>query len=236
VKRRLYAAAILGGLGVLVAVAVAVFAFGRNNPSPPSLQDAPNTAIPGEVLFLDSHYCFVQASASGQSRSKRACIPQDYVAPGLFWTTDDTAELVRYDQRGGGLWEVDLNTGSWRDTGRLVDMRLARPGPAGIEGGNYAPDGTYAIAEQDGSLFVLQNGVRTRIATFDTPNYNPPRVILWSPDSQWILLEYHPRRAEFPELWIVSRDGETKGTLAKNVLSVGAAWRMVGLPAQPPAP
>jgi hypothetical protein len=35
-KRRLYAAAILGGLGILVAVAVAVFAFGRNNPSPPS--------------------------------------------------------------------------------------------------------------------------------------------------------------------------------------------------------
>src|SRR4029079_10129018 len=106
------------------------------------------------------------AAASGQSRSKRACIPQDYVAPGLFWTTDDTAELVRYDQRGGGLWEVDLNTGSWRDTSRVLDVGLARPGPAGIEGGNYAPDGTYAIAEQDGSLFVLQNGVRTRIATF----------------------------------------------------------------------
>lgn len=236
-RTRLYAAAILGGLAVLAVTVLAVFAFGRKDPSPPSLQEHPNSLIPGELLFVDRDSCFVQATASGLERRRRACLTQFSGSPQLYWLSDDTAAILRFDSRGSVLWEVDLNTGAERDTGRVVAADYWKPGPGGIGGGNYAPDGSYAVAEQDGTLFVIQNGVRTRIASFDVPDYNQPQVMGWSPDSQWILLSFYPRRADGPEMWIVSRDGRTTGTISRNVAPGGnAAWRMNGLATQPPAP
>ena len=236
-KTRLYAAGILAGLAALIVVAVVVFAFGRNNPSPPSLERNPNPAIPGELLFINSDSCFVQAEASGRSRKTRACLPEFFATPQLYWVADDAAQVVRFDQRGGVLWEVDLTTGAQRDTGKVVSVDIWKAGPGGIGGGNYAPDGTYAVAEHGGGLFLIEDGVRRQIASFDVPEYSQPQVIVWSPDSQWIVLQYYPQRADGPELWIVSRDGKTRGTVSKDVTnSSGVAWRMAGLPTQPPAP
>lgn len=236
-KTRLYAAGILGGLAVLLVTVLAVFAFGRSSPSPPSLEKHPNPAIPGELLYVNSDSCFVQASASGASRTTRACIARFSGSPQLYWLAGGTAAILRFDSRGSVLWEVDLDTGAERDTGRVLAADYWKPGPGGIGGGNYAPDGTYAVAEQDGGLFVIESGVRRRIASFDVPDYNQPSVMGWSPDSQWIVLSYYPRRADGPELWIVSRDGNTRGTIAKDLASGGnAAWRIDGLGTQPPPP
>lgn len=235
-KLRLYAAGVLGGLAVLIVAALLIFAFGRHDPSPPSLQDKPNPAIPGELLFVDSKSCFVQASASGESRRTRACVPEYFASPQLYWTSDDVASVVRFDSRGGVVWEVDLNTGAQRDTGRIVSVDILKPGPGGTGGGNYAPDGAYAFADQNGDLFVIENGVRTKIASFDVPEYNPPQVLIWSPDSQWMVLQFYPRNSDGPQLWIVSRDGKTKGTIAEDVRQSGVAWRMAGLQTQPSLP
>lgn len=236
-RTRLYAAGILGGLALLVVTAFIVFQFGRKQPSPDSLQTHPNATIPGELLFVDSDSCFVQAKASGETRRTRACIPNSFATPQLYWTADDLALFVRFDSRGGVLWQVDLNSGSQTDTGRVVSVDVYKPGPGGVGGGNYAPDGTYALAEQGGDLFLIEAGVRKQIASFDVAQYNQPQVLIWSPDSQWIVLQYYPRKGDGPELWIVSRDGKTRGTIARNVAnSTGVAWRMDGLATQPPVP
>lgn len=236
-RTRLYVAGILGGLAVLVVMAVVVFAFGRNNPSPPSLQSNPNPAIPGELLFVDSDSCFVQAAASGESRIKRACTPEYFGTNALYWIDDNTAGVVRQDQRGAVLWSVNLTTGTQTDTGRiLTSSEVTKLSPGIVGGGGLAPDGTAATTDEDGNLFLIQNGIRTRITSFDTPEYNQPQVVLWSPDSQWMVLQYYPRRADGPELWIVSRDGATHGTIAQEVAYAGVAWRISGVGTQPALP
>lgn len=236
-RTRLYVAGILGGLALLIVFVVVIFAFGRSDPSPPSLRDHPNIAIPGEILFLDSDFCFIHAQASGASRTKRACMPEYFGGAALYWIDDATAGVVRYDQRGAVLWQVNLNTGAQTDTGRvLAGTDVNKIGPGMIGPGSLAPDGTTATTDEDGGLFLLQNGARTRIASFDIPEYNQPQVVLWSPDSQWIVLQYYPRRADGPELWIVSRDGLTKGTIATDVAYAGVAWRIDGAGTQPTLP
>lgn len=227
----------LGGLALLVGGVLVVFAFGRNNPSPPSLQSNANPAIPGEVLFIDSDFCFIQAAASGESRTKRACVPEFFGSAAVYWPNDDTAVVVRYDQRGAVLWQVNLGTGAQTDSGRVLagaDLNKVQPGVVGS--GSLALDGTTATTDKDGGLFLLQSGVRTNIASFDVSEYNQPQVVLWSPDSQWIVLQYYPRHADGPELWIVSRDGLSKGTIAKDVASAGVAWRIDGVGTQPTLP
>ena len=50
---RLYVAAVIGGLLALAITIVLVFQFGRHDPSPPSLTDNPNAAIPGKILYVN---------------------------------------------------------------------------------------------------------------------------------------------------------------------------------------
>ena len=45
-KARLYVASVLAGLALLVIMVVVVLNYGRHDPSPPSLRDHPNPAIP----------------------------------------------------------------------------------------------------------------------------------------------------------------------------------------------
>ncbi len=234
-RTRLYAAGVLGGLALLAVVVVAVFAFGRHNPSPPSLQGDPRPEIPGEILYVDQDFCLVAAAASGASQSKFACIPAYYTGARLYWIDDTTAGIIRYDQRGAVLWHVDLKTGAMTDTGKVIDLTTDKLPPDGIYGGASAPDGAFASVDQDGRLSVLVDGKRTEVADFDTPEYNQPQVLTWSPDSQWMALQYYPRRADGPEIWIVSRDGAVKGTLTKDAASGPVAWR-IGAKVQPPNP
>jgi hypothetical protein len=208
-RTRLYVAAVLGGLALLAAVVVVVFAFGRKDPSPPSLQDNPNTAIPGEILYVNRDFCFIRAAASGASRTRLACIPENVSGARLYWLDENTAGIIRYDQRGGVLWRVDLTSGAMTDTGKVIDTSGDRVYPSGTYGGAYAPDGTFASVDQDGKLSLLIDGKRTVIAEFDIPEYNQPQVLIWAPDSQWMVLQYYPRRADGPEFWVVSRDGVT---------------------------
>ncbi|MCC6267184.1 MAG: hypothetical protein IT300_06415 [Dehalococcoidia bacterium] len=234
-KTRLYVAAVLGGLALLIAVALVVFAFGRHNPSPPSLQDNPRPEIPGQILYVDQDFCFVRAAASGEGETRLACIPESYSGAAVYWLDDLSAGIVRYDQRGGVLWRVDLVSGVITDTGKLIDTTGGKVFPGGLYGGAYAPDGAFASTDEEGRLSVIVDGQRTEIADFDSPEYNPPRVLLWSPDSRWLALQYFPRRAEGPEIWVVSRDGAVRGTLTKNAGSGSVAWR-IAAEVQPPNP
>jgi len=234
-RTRLYVAGILGGLAVLVVAVVVVFAFGRHDPSPPRLSEEPRPEIPGEILFVDNEYCFVRMAASGETRSKLACMPQYFGGQALYWIDDNTAGVVQYEQRGQVLWHVDLRTGVMTDTGIVLASNEKPPQP-GIYGGAYAPDETYGYVDEKGDLYILVAGERTKVANFDTHDYQQPRVTLWSPDSQWMVLQYYPPRSSgSTELWIVSRDGATQGTLATTSSPSSAAWR-IGTESTPELP
>lgn len=227
-RTRLYVVAVLGGLALLAITVVVVFAFGRHDPSPPGLSDHPNPDIPGAVLYLDQDSCFRRAQASGAGEERLACVPQFPFAP-FYWIADSTVAFVQSGTAGTMLYDFDLQTGAQSPTGRPVDVSPGREPPFGKFGGAYAPDGTYAFFEDDGELFLTENGERRSIASFDVPRYNQPQVALWSPDSQWILVQYYPPHADGPELWIISRDGSVRGTLTKDALSGPggmAAWRI----------
>jgi hypothetical protein len=145
-------------LALLAVVVVAVFAFGRHNPSPPSLQGDPRPEIPGEILYVDQDFCLVAAAASAVSRSSPAS-PVLHGRPALL-DRRYNREIIRYDQRDSVLWHVDLKTGAMTDTGKssVDDGKLP---PDGIYGGTSAPDGAFASVDQDGRLSVLVDGKRT---------------------------------------------------------------------------
>jgi len=235
-RARLYVVGALGGLAALAVAVVVVLAFGRHDPSPPSLEDEPNPAIPGEILYLDRDGCFVRVAASGASRQRLACAVPGFGTDSLYWLDDTTAGVVRYSPSGPTLHKVDLKTGVVEQTGTPIRVDQ-KPPPFGPYSGAFAPDGTFAAFDEDGKLFVQQGGARVEVADFDTPEYNQPQVVLWSPDSQWMLVTYYGPHDDGPELWVISRDGATQGTLAKD-LSYGnaVAWRIEGAGVQPALP
>ncbi|MGE3077206.1 MAG: TolB family protein [Dehalococcoidia bacterium] len=234
-RRNLYAAGVLAGLGVLAVLVVVVFAFGRRHPSPPSLTDNPRREIPGEILYLDREGCYIRTEASGASREKLICLPQLFPSDPLYWPDEQHAGVLQYEQGGPVLWTIDLATGAMQDTGKVISPATGKPSPPGLYGGAFAPDGTYAYTDDKGVLHLVADGENTSVTEFDTADYQQPHVILWSPDSQWMALNYYPSRGAGTELWIVSRDGAIKGTLAKNMRSGSIAWR-IGSAVSPPVP
>lgn len=231
-KTRLYVAGVLGGLAVLAVVGVLIFQFGRHDPSPPSLIDNPNRAIPGELLFQDEDGCFTRAAASGAAREEEVycAAGPNFGGPGAVWVDANTIAFVSYnvvaspDGKGQPtLVEVDLATGKSTDTGRNVLPGLGGPFSA------TNVHGESVQSDQDGTVYLVKDGKRSEIASFDVPEYGGPQPLIWSPDGEWILLSYYPRRANGAELWLLSRDGQTAGTIASDVRFPAASWRIDGV-------
>ena len=90
---------------------------------------------------------------------------------------------------------------------------------------------SVSVDQRDGKVFRIVDGVRTEIADFDVREYGGPNVVTWSPDGQWILLQYYPPRNNDGrnELWILSRDGAISGTLATDARGSPASWWIDGL-------
>jgi hypothetical protein len=224
VRDRLVAAAVIVALAALALLIVLVFAFGRHDPSPPSLTKQPNASIPGELVFVDADGCIVRAAASGARREQAYCLPDNIGGP-VAWIDDHTVGIVMYDQRGAVLREIDLATKVERDTGRIV-----QPGKMPIDSSSVSVNGESVTVDKDGAVFVVKGGARTRIADFDVSEYNGPQPVIWSPDGAWILLQYYPRNSDGGnELWILSRDGQTRGTIATNARGQGVSWRIDGV-------
>lgn len=224
IRDRLLAAAVILAVAALALLVVFVFAFGRHDPSPPSLEKHPNAGIPGELVFVDDDGCIVRAAASGLSREQVYCLPDNVGGP-IAWIDDHTVGIVIYDQRGAVLHEVDLQTKVERDTGRIV-----APGKVPIDSGLVSVNGESVSVDKDGAVFVVKAGVRTKIADFDVSEYNGPQPVLWSPDGEWMVLQYYPRNSERGvEFWILSRDGRTAGTIATNARGQGVSWRIDGV-------
>lgn len=226
-RARLVVAAALSGIGVMVALALVVFQFGVRRPSPPLLAKDPNPAIPGAVLYRKDSACLVRAPASGDGPVRELCLPiVDRYGPMAWWTENtvvfaDGPVLVAYDLETGE--SVPPPAGSFPTDTMKLGMDTAT-----------SPGGDVARVDVDGRLFVITGTRQTEIARFDTEGYRV-RVLLWSPDSQWILLLYQPPRGGYTaELWVVSRDGKTKGTLVQDAWPPGwASWRIEGVGVTP---
>ena len=197
-KPRLYVAAIFAGVAAVAVLVVVVFIAGRFDPSPPSLADRPVPSIPGEILYVDDDGCIVRARASGERRVRVKCVGDAVNI--VTWVDADT---IGYGvARPGQAWvELDLATGEER-----TRDAFARPGPPD----EASPQGERIDIGADGSVYRLTGAERTQIFDFDGPEHQRPWLVTWSPDGQWILLRYKE------ELWIVSRDGSVKGTLART--------------------
>lgn len=233
-KQRAYVAAVLGGLALLVVVGVVVLQFGRHNPSPPRLEENPNTAIPGELIWFNERGCIMRGAASGATRAEVYCSRQPQGVASRHRIDVRTAAFVEWAGPTSQLVTVDLETRE--ATFAPFDPR---DGPKFSPWSTpVAPDGTGADIDESGRVVIVAGGFRTQIADFDVAKYAQPQVAAWSPDSQWLVLSYYNRRGNGDaEIWIISRDGRVQGTLAKRVRGAeSVSWWIDGLAPTPPRP
>lgn len=223
-KQRLAVAGAISGLGVLVLVTLVIFQFGRHDPSPPSLADSPNPAIPGELLFLDEDECVIRMAASGATREQIYC----GTPPGIngiaqvVWVDAKTIGFTAYTSTQQMLISVDIATK------QVVGEKPIAIGKDPFLTSLTAPDGTTASSGEGGVIALTKDGQRTEAWDTGTEEWRV-QPILWSPDSQWLVVFYSPPRGATGELWLMSRDGKTRGTLATDVMRQMASWRIDGV-------
>lgn len=208
-KDRLVAAAVFVAIAAIGAGAVLVFQYGRHHPSPPSLEDAPIAAIPGQIAFVNEDHCVVVADASGASRTEVHCA--DAIS-WVSWVDANTVAFASYAPGRETVTELELTTGETRETEERSKFKAIVP---------ESVNGEIAGVSYPNELYVSSEGKRRVIAEFDVPENWPPNFVTWSPDGEWLLLEYRGPKSSASELWIVSRDGSIKGTLAKDVIGWG---------------
>lgn len=224
-RDRWFAAAVIGGLLAVIASAVIALSWGRKNVSPPDLTEAPNLAIPGQVLYLDVDNCLILADASGAARRQVACT--GFIPSGVY--LPDAASIAYLEPRYPSSRLVILNAA---DGSKLEERTVTQPAFPGVP---PAPDGTEAYVRSDGRIQLLRDGKEVAVLTFEDVEWGP-RPLGWSPDSQWLVLAYdHPRKSS-TELWVVSRDGTVRGTIAKDASGGSVAWRIEGVGTWPTVP
>jgi len=116
-RTRLYVAAVIAGLALLVITVIVVANYGRHDPSPPSLRDDPNLAIPGSIIFLDEKQCILRAVASGAGIEEVYCLSRNDYPSEIYFVDDTTILFTRYDSRGPVLFELNTQTRAIRDLG-----------------------------------------------------------------------------------------------------------------------
>ncbi len=221
---RWFAVIVLGGLASVLVAAVVLLRLGVTDPSPPSLTRDPNPAIPGDLLYLDSGSCLVLARASGESSRSVHCT--GLMPRRLFFLGQQQAGYLVSSISGETLVVVDLQSGA--------EVERRPVGPSDFPE-LLAPDGTRVFRRDDGRLDLIRDGAVTGTLSFPGLDWAPEHVG-WSPDSQWLAFLYFPPRERSAELWLVSRDGAIRGTLATNATGSQVAWRIEGLPAWPAPP
>lgn len=228
-RQRWVAAAALGGVAVLVAAAVVALQFGRRNPSPPSLADEPNPAIPGRVAYIDEDGCVALVPASG-GEARRITCAIDRFGGALAWLDGETLAWVGFKgSPTATITRIDLATGQVTATSETATIA-----PGDVRGEPISVLGERARSDEEGRVTVSSGSDTTEVADFDVARYRQPIPVLWSPDGQWLLLEYYPPRENSAELWVISRDGRTRGTLLEATSSGGGvAWYIDGVGGSP---
>ena len=228
VRDRLYAVLVIGAVVGVALLVVVIFQFGRHDPSPPSLRSSPNPSIPGAIVYFDRDGCIIRADASGAAHQEVYC--QETHGPEFVsWVDANTVAFARFTSPTPVWVLVDIQTRKATETGSIASQKdsFRFPGPNAV-----SPLGeTVSVDQRDGKVFRIVDGVRIQIADFDVREYGGPNILTWSPDGQWILLQYYPPRNNDgrSELWILSRDGLVRGTLATDARGAPASWWIDGI-------
>lgn len=224
-RDRWFAVAVIAGVAAVIVAAVVLLRIGIEDPSPPSLAETPNPAIPGDILYADRDNCLILARASGESRRQVACL----AVPIRLLYILDAARIAYVDAATYPevLVVVDVATG--RELERRPFDPAANPLPAA------APDGTRLTERPNRAFDLIRDGRIVSTLTFETDTWNL-QVAGWSPDSQWVAITYYPPRTGKPELWLIARDDAIRGTLAENVGGSPIAWSIDGVGSWPPPP
>ncbi len=234
-KSRLLVAGVLLGLAAIVVVPLLIFQFGRHDPSPASLTDQPNPAIPGEILYFDEDGCVVRAKASGEDTRVATCDISSSPASFVTWLGPDTIAVAQsnFGKFGppGGTFAVstlNLRTGD-RGTGKVESSSelTSFGGPQAQE----SVHGERVSVSPSGEVTILAGTSKTEIADFDVAEYRTPQFLTWSPDGEWMLLSYWDDDSS--ELWVLSRNGKTRGTLSSGLRQPVASWYIEGQGAWP---
>lgn len=231
-RDRLYGLLVLGGVVAVAVLIVLIFQFGRHKPSPPSLAANPNISIPGTIVYFDHDGCIVRADASGANRKELYCEAES--GPGfLTWVDAKTVAFARFDSPTPVWILVDIETGKATGTTVAVSQYTSQYKGFHFPGQNAISSlgESVSVDQRDGKVFRIVDGIRTEIADFDVREYGGPNIVTWSPDGQWILLQYYPPRNNDGrnELWILSRDGAVRGTLATDARGSPGSWWIDGL-------
>ena len=198
-RSRLYVAGIFAGVVAIALLAVLVVGLGRFDPSPPSLQKKPQPQIPGQILFVDPQYCVVRIRASGADREQLTCAGPSVGV--VSWLDENTIGYGTFGPGSPSWTVVDLATG--KNTAMQDAPARQAPDPISVKGERIDYD-------DQGSVYRVANGDRMKVLDFDGSGHTRPQFVTWSPDGEWVLLQYRD------ELWIVNRDGSIKGMLAKT--------------------
>lgn len=224
-RQQLFVAGVFAGFAVLALLAVLIFQFGRHNPSPPSLQDNPNPAIPGEVLYLADNSCVVAINASGSNRREIVCPGRvDY----LVRLDDRTIVYGVYGPPGSPATQRDLVTG--QETVYPTPVTPDKMPYYGMPGDQRSVLGEFITVDPDGSVYRSNSTEpgRTLIFDCDCAEYHIPQFYTWSPDGNWVMLSYWKENDPGQELWILARDGSFAGTLVEGSHNVSASWYIEG--------
>ena len=225
-RPQLFVAAVFAGFAVLALLSVLIFQFGRHDPSPPSLQDTPNPAIPGEVLYLGNNQCITRIDASGANKREIGCPGRlDY----LVRLDERTIVYGVYGPAGAPATQRDLVSGQ-----ESVYPTTVTPDRMPVFG-YYSSEqrsvmGEYITVDPDGSVYRSKSTEpgRTRIFDCDCAEYRTPQFFTWSPDGQWVMLTYWNNNKPEQELWILARDGSFAGTLTAAGHNASPSWYIEG--------
>ena len=207
---RVLVAGVFSGLAVVILLAVVIFQFGRRDPSPPSLQDHPNPAIPGDIVYLATNDCIIWIDASGGNKREVVC-------PGRadFVTRLDERTIVYglYGPPGSPLTQRDLVSGQ---EVRYPFTQSPDKFFPGVASDQRSPLDEFITIDRDGSVYRSNGTEPGRVLIFDCdcPQHQAPSFGTWSPDGQWVMLTYWNNRSGDREIWILARDGSFAGTLA----------------------
>jgi len=224
-RQRLFVAGVFASFAVLLLLSVVIFQFGRRNPSPPSLQDKPNPAIPGEVIYLARNSCVTRISATGANKQEIVCPGRvDYLV-----RLDDRAIVYGfYFPSGGPATQRDLVTGQEAVLDATMNPDKLFTPHTGANQRSVLDE--FITVDPDGSVYRSNSTEpgRTRIFDCDCANYRSPQFLTWSPDGQWVMVTYWKNDNAQQQLWIIARDGSFAGTLAAAGPNANASWFIEG--------
>lgn len=175
------------------------------------------------------------ARASGEDTRVATCDISSSPASFVTWLGADTIAVAQstFSKLGppDGEFAVstfNLRTGE-RGSGKVVSSSQLFPfaGPVAQESSR----GERISVSPTGEVTILSGTSKVQIADFDVAEYRAPQFLTWSPDGEWMLLSYWNDDAS--ELWVLSRDGKTRGTLATGLRQPVASWYIEGYGAWP---